>query len=287
MRLGIVGMLPGNFRTFTKEQMEAIRGLEFTGFGFHFSSDDVFDVTTEDCEKYNQFMAGEGLDLVQFALTYSECLFDPDPAVRESIIKRINRGLEIGRQINAHSCLIRPGSLNPDGAWTSHRDNHLPESMDRLIETLTPIAQKADAEGVTIIVETHAVSIMDSPETCKAVVDTIGLDSLRIVMDFVNHFQTLQQVYNSTDRLNHIFDVMGPIAPVAHVKDIKVENGLVLHINEEMPDEGELDLAQALRRFDGLYPDGYGLIEHLPMEKIPLANTNVRRIAAENGIDIH
>lgn len=287
MRLGIVGMLPGNFRTFTKEQMEAIRGLEFTGFGFHFSSDDVFDVTTEDCEKYNQFMVGEGLDLVQFALTYSECLFDPDPAVRESVIKRINRGLEIGRQINAHSCLIRPGSLNPDGAWTSHRDNHLPESMDRLIETLTPIAQKADAEGVTIIVETHAVSIMDSPETCKAVVDTIGLDSLRIVMDFVNHFQTLQQVYNSTDRLNHIFDVMGSIAPVAHVKDIKVENGLVLHINEEMPGEGELDLVQALRRFDGLYPDGYGLIEHLPMEKIPLANANVRRIAAENGIDIH
>ena len=287
MRLGIVGMLPGNFRTFTKEQMEAIRRLEFTGFGFHFSSDDVFDVTTEDCEKYNQFMAGEGLDLVQFALTYSECLFDPNPTVRGSVIRRINRGVEIARQINAHSCLIRPGSLNPDGAWTSHRDNHLPESMERLIETLTPIAQKADAEGVTIIVETHAVSIMDSPETCKAVVDAVGLDRLRIVMDFVNHFQTLQQVYNSTDRLNHIFDVMGPIAPVAHVKDIKVENGLVLHINEEMPGEGELDLVQALRRFDGLYPDGYGLIEHLPMEKIPLANANVRRIAAENGIDIH
>ena len=271
MRLGIVGMLPGNFRTFTKEQMEAIRALEFTGFGFHFSSDDVFDITTADCEKYNQFMVGEGLDLVQFALTYSECLFDPNPVVRESIIRRINRGAEIAQQINAHGYLIRPGSLNPDGAWTSHRDNHRSESMERLIETLTPIAQKAEMEGVTIIVETHAV----------------GLDSLRIVMDFVNHFQTLRQVYNSTDRLNHIFDVMGPIAPIAHVKDIKVENGLVLHINEEMPDEGELDLAQALRRFDALYPDGYGLIEHLPMEKIPLANTNVRRIASENGIDIH
>ena len=58
---------------------------------------------------------GEGLDLVQFALTYGECLFDPDPAVRESIIRRINRGAEIARQINAHSYLLRPGSLNPDG----------------------------------------------------------------------------------------------------------------------------------------------------------------------------
>ncbi|MCZ6676041.1 MAG: sugar phosphate isomerase/epimerase [Candidatus Poribacteria bacterium] len=286
MRLGIVGMLPGDFRTFTKEQMDAIRALQFTGFGFHFSSDDVFDITTADCERFNRFMAGEELDLVQFAVTYSECLFDPDPAVRESITTRINRGAEIARQLNAHAYLIRPGSLNPDGPWTSHRDNHLPESMERLIETLTPIAQKAAAEDVTIIVETHAVSIMDSPETCKSVVDAVGCDSLRIVMDYVNHFQTLQQVYNSTDRLNHIFDVMGPIAPVAHLKDIKVTNGLVLHLDEEVPGEGELDFASALRRFDALYPDGYGLIEHLPMSKIPLANENVRRIAAEHEIDI-
>ena len=54
-------------------------------------------------------------------------------------------------------------------------------------------------------------------------------------MDAVNHFQTLRQVYNSRERLNHIFDVMGSIAPVAHIKDIKVADGLVLHINEEIP----------------------------------------------------
>ena len=36
----------------------------------------------------------------------------------------------------------------------------------------------------------------------------------------------------------------------------------------------------------GFIQTGTGLIEHLPMEKIPLANANVRRIAAENEIDI-
>ena len=134
--------------------------------------------------------------------------------------------------------------------------------------------------------ETHAVSIMDSPETCREVVERVGSERLRIVMDFVNHFQTLRQVYESESRLNHIFDVMGPIAPMAHIKDISVQNGLVLHLNEEVPGEGELALGVALKRFDALYPDGYGLIEHLPAEKIPLANVNVRRIAAENGVDI-
>ena len=128
---------------------------------------------------------------------------------------------------------------------------------------------------------------MDSPETCREVVEKVGSDRLRIVMDFVNHFQTLRQVYDSEARLNHIFDVMGPVAPMAHIKDIRVENGLVLHLNEEVPGEGELELGVALKRFDTLYPDGYGLIEHLPNEKIPLANTNVRKIASENGVNIY
>jgi sugar phosphate isomerase/epimerase len=287
MRLGIVGMLPGDFRTFTKAHLQAIRDLEFTGFGFHFSGDDIFDVTPEDCENYNQFMTGEDLELVQLALTYPECLFDHDASVRETVIAKINRGAEVARQVNAHYYLFRPGSLNPAGSWTSHPDNFLPESLERLIDTLKPIAKKAELEGVTLVMETHAVSIMDSPETCKQVVEAVGSDRLRIVMDAVNHFQTLKQVYNSADRLNHIFDVMGPIAPVAHIKDIRVSNGLVLHIDEEVPGEGVLDFPTLLRRFDALDSDGYGLIEHLGMDKIPLANANTRRIAAESGIEIH
>ena len=287
MKLGVVGMLPGDFRTFTREQMASIRASQFTGFGFHFDGDDVFEITNEACKQFNTFMMAENLDLVQFGIAYNECLFDTEKRVRQRVTAKINRGLEIARQIEAHVCLIRPGSLNPAGPWTPHRDNYLPDNIERLIETLIPIAQKAALEGVTIVMETHAISILDAPETCKGVVDAVGSKHLRLVMDAVNHFQSHRQVYNSADRLNHIFDVMGQIAPVAHIKDIKVQNGLVVHIDEEVPGEGELDIGLMLRRFDALYADGYGLIEHLPMSKIPLAAQNVRRIAAENGVGIH
>jgi hypothetical protein len=37
-------------------------------------------------------MAGEGLDLAQFAILYKECLFSPDPAERETVTRKINRG---------------------------------------------------------------------------------------------------------------------------------------------------------------------------------------------------
>ena len=74
---------------------------------------------------------------------------------------------------------------------------------------------------------------------------------------------------------------------MAHIKDLKVSNGLVLHIDQTVPGEGELDLALVLQRFNALYPHGYGLIEHLRLEQIPQAVANVRRIADESGVVIY
>ena len=285
MRLGIVGLC-GDFRTLTPDEIAKIKHLAFTGLSFHFRSAEIPDVPPDAIPRCVGMLETAELDLVQFGITYEECLFHPDANIRKAGIESVQRGIPTAAALNAHYYLFRAGSLNPDGAWTSHRDNHLPEAMERLIETLKPIAAHAEHHELTLVMETHAVSIMDSPETCQEVVARVGSDRLRIVMDFVNHFQTLRQVYESEARLHHIFDIMGPIAPMAHIKDISVQNGLVLHLNEEVPGEGELALGVALKRFDALYPDGYGLIEHLPTEKIPLANTNVRRIAAENGVQI-
>jgi sugar phosphate isomerase/epimerase len=148
------------------------------------------------------------------------------------------------------------------------------------------VARKADAEGQTVIIETHQLIIMDSPETNRDVIETISSEKLRIVMDYVNHFQTLKQVYDSTTRINQIFDVMGPISPVGHCKDIKLTPGLVLHIDEAIPGEGELDLVTVLRRWEALYPNGYMLVEHLPAADYPRAARNVHRIALKAGVEI-
>ena len=210
MRLGVVGLC-GDFRTLTSDEIAKIKALEFTGLSFHFRSAEIPTVPPDACSRCVQMLEDANLDLVQFGITYDECLFHPDAAVRKAAIASVQRGMATAASLNAHHYLFRPGSLNPDGAWTSHRDNHLPESMERLIDTLKPIAEHAEQNELTLVMETHAVSIMGSPEICREIVERVGSDRLRIVMDFVNHFQTLLQVYNSEDRLNHIFDVWVPL----------------------------------------------------------------------------
>ena len=127
---------------------------------------------------------------------------------------------------------------------------------------------------------------MNSPETNVEVIQAVGSDRLGIVLDYVNHFQALHQVYDSAARINHIFDVMGPISLIGHCKDIRVRDGFVVHFDEAIPGEGELDLATAFHRWHGLYPDGYMMLEHLPLEDYPLASQNAHRILRTAGIPV-
>lgn len=307
MRLGVVGMLPADFRTITAEHLQTIRALNLTAACFHGGADILFTVTPAECQKVKQLYADNGMNLAQMGINYKECLFDPDASVRDGIVKVIDRGLEVAHELGAHVALIRPGSLNPAGAYAPSRKNHEPICMERLVATLRRVADKAEAVGQTIVIETYALTIMDSPETNAQIVQAVGSDRIRIVMDYVNHFQSLHQVYHSADRINHIFDVMGPVCPVAHCKDISVGNNFALHLDETIPGEGELDIATVLRRWQALHPDGYLLLEHIPNEKLPhdlsladqklfehqphkgyaLAARNVQRIAAGAGIEIH
>jgi sugar phosphate isomerase/epimerase len=307
MRLGAVGMLPSDFRAIIPEDLKAVQAIQLTGACFHAPGEQLFTVKTEECYKVKQLYTDMGMDIVQFGIGYGECLFDPDAAVRDEVVRKIGRGLEVARELGAQVALIRPGSLNPAGSYAPSPKNHTQECMERLVETLRRVAAKAEAEGQTIVVETYATTIMDSPETNRDVVQAVGSERICVVMDFVNHFQSLQQVYNSTARINHIFDVMGPFAPVGHCKDIRVGNDLALHLHEDIPGDGELDLATALRRWHALHPGGYMLLEHMPNEKLPhdptpadyqrvkqrllekyaLAAKNVHRIAKEAGVPVH
>ena len=286
MRLGVVGFASGDPRVVTAAELRKAVKLGVTSVCYHGSGDILGEITSSDCDRANDLYDDLGLELAQFGIGYGECLFDPDKTVRDKVVRTICRGIEVGRSLRAHNVLIRTGSLNPSGSYDPTPENHEPGSLEMLINTLTRIAEKADKEGVTVVVETHALTIMGSPEINKQVIDEVGSAQLRVVMDFVNHFQSLEQVYNSTERLNHIFEVMGSISTVAHIKDISLAPGFVLHMNEEVPGSGVLDLVTALRCWEELHPGGYMLVEHLPEEKIPIAVQNVRQIAAKAGVSI-
>jgi sugar phosphate isomerase/epimerase len=81
-----------------------------------------------------------------------------------------------------------------------------------------------------------------------------------------------------------LFDLLGPVTVAAHVKDCRLGDALVVHIEEVVPGDGTLDLGLFLRRFAACCPGGYVLIEHLPDEKVPAARMAVCRAAEQAGL---
>lgn len=287
MRLGIVGVLPGDLRSFTDVPFDKIRELGFTGAGFHLPGELLNEVSDEDTARCRQLFADHEIDLVQFAITYGDCLFDTDPEARSGAVSKVVEGAALAARLGAGCYLIRPGSRNPAGPWTSHRDNHTPEAYALLVRTMREIARRTVALNIVTVVETHVVSILNTPKVCRLLIESVNSANIRLVMDYVNHFESIDQVYSDTERLNHIFKTIGPLAPVCHVKDITVGNRLVVHLEETVPGLGELNLALALGLFHANHPEGYALIEHLGPDQIPLAAANVRTISKHAGIPIY
>ena len=287
MRLGVVGMVPGDPRAITGEQLRRVAALGVSAACFHASGAVLDEVTSGDLRACRQRYRDVGLELAQLGLGYGECLFDPDPAVRAAIQRTIVRGLAVAGELDAGVMLMRTGSLSPTGPYNPSPRNHEPGRLELLIDELRRVAAATESAGVDVVIETHNLTILGSPEINRQVIGTVGSARLGVVMDFVNHFQSLEQAYASTARLNHIFDVMGPISPIGHIKDLATADGFVVHLNEALPGEGCLDLPTAVRRWEALAPDRYLLVEHLPDERIPTAVANVQRIAAEAGVAIH
>ena len=286
MRLGVVGMVPADPRAVTGEQLQRVGALGVSAACFHVPGAVLAELTGDDLRACRQRYRDAGLGLAQMGVGYGECLFDPDPAVRAAIQATIARGLQAAGELDAGVVLIRTGSLSPTGSYSPSPRNHEPGRLETLIGELRTVAAAAESAGITVVVETHNLTILGTPEINRQVIDTVGSARLGVVMDFVNHFQSLEQAYASTARIDHIFDVMGSIAPIGHVKDLATADGFVVHLNEALPGEGCLDLHTAVRRWEALAPDRYLLVEHLPDERIPAAVANVQRIAAEAGVTI-
>ena len=287
MRLGVVGMLPRDPEAISARHLAAIRALRLTGGALSVSAADSPPASAPVWQRVRRLFADEGMDLVQVGLGFQSCLFDPDAETRRRVLEEIRRGIGIARELGGQVALIRSGSLSPNGAYSPHRDNHRLECRARLLDSLHWVADAAEALDQTVVVETHLLTIMRSPEVNHALITEVGSARLRLVMDYVNHFQALHQVYQSSARLHHIFDLMGSLSAIGHCKDISVRDGFVIHMDEEIPGEGELDLATALRLWHDQHPDGYMMLEHLPDEQYPLAAANVHRILAAKGIPVY
>ena len=281
MYLGIQGLMPHDFRTVTDATMARIRGHGFTGTACRFF--EPLSVIETDVRRLRRIMEAGGVDPCQ-TVAQNPDLISTNPAERAEGIRAMQHMCNVTQWLGAGNLYVRPGSLNPRGSWYPHRNNNRPEIFDILIDSLKQVCGAAEEHGVALAIEGHVLSVLDTPERVKDLIDAVGSSTLRFNMDPVNFIGGVRDAFDTKSVMNHLFDVLGPYTICGHAKDFVLQERLVLHIEEAVIGEGLLDQATFLRRFEEYCPDGYMQIEHLPDADIPQARASLYQTGIETGI---
>jgi len=283
LKLGVAGLLPGNWRHIDRGATERVRNAGFLGASLFI--DRPLEASLDEVRNVKKVFIDSGLEVAQ-ANGWYEALVDPDPVKRLEGIKGLTALVRIGIEVGAPTTYVRPGGLNPKGHWFAHPDNHLPQTFDRLVDSLKQVCKFAESDGMTLAIEGHVLSVLDTPQRIRNLLDAVNSPALKFNTDPVNFIGSLEDAYDTTRMLNELFDMLGVDTVAGHAKDVAIQEKLVLHIDEVLLGTGNLDYGLFLTRFEAFCPDAYMLIEHLPDEKVPLARKALLEQANFIGLNL-
>ncbi len=281
VRLGVAGLMPPDVQAVTQARAERIRSLGFTGVSCFLT--DPEQAHDGELRLARDTLLRAGVAVAQANARY-ERLCDADEHLRQRAIVQVRAAIHCAKTLGADNLYIRPGSLNKVGHWYAHPDNTAASTIDRLIDSLRQVSHVAEEQEVTLAIEGHTLSPLNTPKQVRQVIDATGSPRLKFNSDPVNFVSTLQEAFDPKPVVDGLFASLGDVTVAAHLKDMLVEDRLVLHIAECLPGRGNFPLGYFLQRFASVAPSGWVLIEHLADELIPEAKVAVDRAAASVGM---
>ncbi len=284
MKIGLLGLFMSDLTDVTYNNVRWAAELGFHGIGAHLTVP-ASAVTDKTAAQARAVFADQDMPFLQLWGPYP-CIISPDESVRQAGVAGAREIVQLAAKMGVPESGVRPTSLNPRGEWWPHPDNYMPETEDRLVRSLREILQTADDCGVDIVLEAHVTTTLNTPERIKRVIERIGSKRLKLNLDPCNFVSDLQTAFNLAPVLNHLFDVLDPYIATVHLKDFYLEDRFVVHISETVIGTGLMDFETILRRFHLIKPNGYVVIEHLPVHLIPLAKRNLSQKIKDLGLPL-
>jgi sugar phosphate isomerase/epimerase len=273
VRVGLLGLFTTDLTDITRDRVAIAAELGFHGVGAHIVVP-AESIAASTLAAARATIADHGLEFLQLWGRYP-CLVSPDESVRRAGVDEVQALVRVTARLGVSAVGVRPTSLNPRGDWWPHPDHYRPETEDRFVRSLGEIVAAARDAGVRVVLEGHQTSVLDSARTIRRVIDRTDPAVVRVNIDPCNFITDLRTAFDPAPMLHEMFDLLGPYADTVQLKDYYLEDRLVLHVSETVIGTGLMDFDTILTRADREQPDGYVVIEHLPLNLIPMAMRNL------------
>jgi sugar phosphate isomerase/epimerase len=283
MRLGVAGgPVPRDPSDIDDALARQLAGLGLRVLTTHFQP--TPEVVATDARRVRGVLAEHGVSIVQ-ATGYNPQLTHPDDAFLDQELLRLRAAFETARLLGAEMIISGCGSRHASAFYGPHPENHLPATRERLIASLRRVVPWAEDAGVVLALECHVTTALDTPEHIRDVIQAVDSQWVRANFDPVNLLGDFSKVWANAQAMRYMWDTLGACyAKSAHIKDVRADPELVVHISEAPPGHGMLDLDVFFEVVGHLGEEAAVIVEHLPADQALEAIEYVKQAAAERGV---
>ena len=168
-------------------------------------------------------------------------LMETDPAIHAANLERLHQTIDLAVDwagADSPPAIDTTAGSQPD-EWESRKGE--------LVERTQELAAYAQAKGVTIAMEPHVGSIIDTPQKMVELIELVGLPNVKVNFD-ISHFNVMG--YSIEESVS----TLAPHAVHTHVKD---EIGLAPNHQFLIPGEGVFDYVTYLKAMERHGYTGY------------------------------
>jgi sugar phosphate isomerase/epimerase len=284
-RLGVAGSPePRDPKAITREYARSLAGKGISTLVTHLSTPPDELVATGAAARVRATLEEAGIKILQ-ATGYNPLLVTPDAGLLEVELTRLRHAFAAARALGSEMIISGCGSLNPEMFYAPARANHEEATRERLVAALRRAARDAEDTGITLAMECHVMTALDTPDHIRETITAVDSPLVRVNFDPVNLLGDLPSLYHNGARMREMWQVLGPLyAPSAHLKDVRALPDLVVHIAEVPPGAGELDLAAFYEVCRNLGAGAGVIVEHLELKDVDDALRFAIASAAEHDI---
>ncbi len=194
-------------------------------------------------------------------------LMDPDENARKDNLKAVTEGLALADEIGSLCCVNIGGGSNA-GFWAGpHRDNFSQAAFDLAVENAQKIIDAVKPKTAKFTYEMMPHMIPDSADRYAALIAAVDRPAFGVHLDAVNVINSPYRYYDTTGVVQECIEKLGPHVVSCHLKDIKAEDDISVHLKEVILGEGGFDVAAYLKGIAGLPHQPPVLLEHLESEE--------------------
>lgn len=176
-------------------------------------------------EQIRSCAAQHGLQILCVNGTFN--MAHPDANVREDGVRRFEGFARAVKALGARYISLCTGTRNREHLWRPHEENQTESAWQDMADSMRKIVDIAEKLDLVLLIETEASNVVDTPEKASVIMQQMGSEHLKIVMDCANLFHVGQAHPSQVgDVIGHAFDVLGQDVCLAHGKDIAEGDGI-------------------------------------------------------------